>query len=156
MKLEITIKGIPELQRALKERVSEPGQGRVARNMAMAAARVVARHARGDGYSSSREQASVSATLVAPLRKGVDAGSGRAYYERGLGEPRSQPQLERMLYWTALGRLSATGWRGLVGRLRVRGRRAHPAELLANQSHKPGVNGGYHSPTGQQSVSEGS
>jgi HK97 gp10 family phage protein len=42
----ITIKGIPELLRALKERVEVPGQGRVARNMTMAGARVVARHAR--------------------------------------------------------------------------------------------------------------
>jgi HK97 gp10 family phage protein len=45
MNLTTKITGLPELLRELK-RLSDAGQGRVARNMAMAGARVVAKHAR--------------------------------------------------------------------------------------------------------------
>jgi hypothetical protein len=40
-----TVRGLPELLREL-QRLSEAARGRVARNMAMAGARVVAKHAR--------------------------------------------------------------------------------------------------------------
>jgi HK97 gp10 family phage protein len=69
----ITIKGIPELLRALKERLEQPAQGRVARNMAMAGARVVARHARA--------LAPVGET--GNLRKSIKARRGRVRLEKG-------------------------------------------------------------------------
>jgi len=45
--VDVTIQGLPELLRELK-RLNEAAQGRVARNMAMGAARLVARHARAN------------------------------------------------------------------------------------------------------------
>jgi HK97 gp10 family phage protein len=67
----IEIKGLPQLLREL-QRLSEAAQGRVARNMAMAAARTVARHARA-----------LAPVRTGALKKSIKVRRGKARLAKG-------------------------------------------------------------------------